>query len=210
MNVKRPLPAIPTQNNNNNHNNNSNNINILRSYQSLPHLSYPRAKTCTVTTYQPQPCIELTNELQQQINNVIININNNNYAIDNENNILDIVQQHNNQLEQIQQQRTNKQIEQQKKIEQQLNNDIQSRKNSNSVLSPSSTSSKPPIQLPNQQQHQSMTKSFTELTDVSDINKINTLLELLDWDLDRSVALYFSDDPPSIDDCIDKAKLLKR
>lgn len=53
-------------------------------------------------------------------------------------------------------------------------------------------------------------RSFQELTGVSNTSQIATLLSLLNHDLDRAIAVFFSEDPPSMLSALEKARSIQQ
>jgi Sec-independent protein translocase protein TatA len=53
-------------------------------------------------------------------------------------------------------------------------------------------------------------RSFQELTGVSNTAQIATLLSLLNHDLDRAIAVFFSEDPPSMLSALEKARSIQQ
>lgn len=190
---------------------------------SLPHLSYPRAKYCTIQVYQPPVLPSLNDHIINQINTTIHTNDHDNDMLLVEHNVLNLVKEHKQKQSAVSKQREYKHIQQQHIIEQNINQSI-SRKHSDTntiINSPTSNNTASNNEANNNNtvsnndsnpvnQHSAAVESFIEATGVSDINKISEYLELLHWDLDRSVLLYLSDgaNESNIDDAIGKAKAL--
>lgn len=201
-------------------------------------LIYDRATTCNITYYKPEPIYVLNNELQKKINS-IINDNNNNDDVNNnilaiEHHVLDIVDKHKKGMENKNKLVEHKQIEQQQETtteDENKNNDnnnnnndeIKTSSHDNNIQQQSITALNMPIGNDDtqnidiygtnntdvEQEHNNMIEQFIELTGITDIDGIRNYLLLLDYDLDRSVTLYYNDEQPSLDNAIDKAKALK-
>ena len=52
-------------------------------------------------------------------------------------------------------------------------------------------------------------RSFQELTGVANLSQISMLLTLLNHDLDRAIAVFFSEDPPSMVNALEKARSIQ-
>ena len=53
-------------------------------------------------------------------------------------------------------------------------------------------------------------RSFQELTGINNSAQIRTLLSALQYDLDRAIAIFFAEDPPSMDTALEKATSIQQ